>query len=72
MQLQPSNDAVRARRSYHRRRQGRAVVLLEIDEIEVTDFLVTSRFLQSTDIEDRAAVSKALSDLIAQIVKERL
>lgn len=48
-----------------------AVVPVEIDEITVTDFLVASRFLKSTEADDRQAVSRALSDLVDKIAKEK-
>jgi hypothetical protein len=63
-------DRVAAHRA--RRKVGQVVLLVEIDETEVTDFLVSSRLLDPFDIEDRAAIGKALSDLIDKITKEKL
>ena len=65
------SQPTRLQRHRQRRREGLAVVPVEIDEITVTDFLVASRFLKSTEADDRQAVSRALSDLVDKIAKEK-
>ena len=70
--MHASANAERVARCYARRKQGKVVRPVEIDEIEVTDFLIASRFLQVTAIDDKQAVSKALAELIDKIVKEKI
>ena len=72
MNLQPSPSALRHRKFSARRKEGLIVVPVQVDEFAVTDFLVSARFLKSSDVDDRAQVSNALAEMIDRIIKERL
>jgi hypothetical protein len=67
-----SSAAQRFHCARERRRSGLAVLFVTVDEIEVTDFLITTRFLKPCDLDDKQAVSAALSALIDKIVKEKI
>jgi hypothetical protein len=71
MHLQPSNDAVRARRRYQRRRHGLAVFSFEGDEVAVPEILIEAGFLDPCDMENRDAISQALSRWFDVIKKEK-
>ena len=65
------SPTTRLQRHRQRRREGLAVVSVEIDEAVVTDFLIDSKSLNPTEADDRQAVARALSDLIDKIAKEK-
>jgi hypothetical protein len=63
-------DADRLRRHRARQRAGRVVVSVEVDEVVVSEFLITASLLDATQADDRAALAKAVEKLIVIATKE--
>jgi hypothetical protein len=61
-------DAARARRCRQRHRNGRAVVVVEIDIEKTTEYLIDAELLQLAQVEDREAIGVAIRDLIDLLI----
>ena len=64
-------NAARVQRARQRRRQGLVVFSFEGDEIEVPEILIEAKCLDPADIENRDAISKALTRWFDVIKKEK-
>lgn len=59
--------ADRAKRYRRRRSSGRAVLSVEVDEVDLVETLIAAGFLPASQSEDRAAIARATSRLLAAI-----
>jgi hypothetical protein len=65
----PSPAAERTRRWRERRREGRAVLYVEVaDPFELADALVDYGLLQEWNVDDRAAVADAVAELLSLLL----
>ena len=60
-----SRGAIRQRRHRARQRDGKIVIMVEADEVALTEQLVVAGFLPAADMDNRAAVKAALERVIA-------
>jgi hypothetical protein len=60
-----TNVAIRQRRRRQRARRGIVVLPIEVDEVALTEQLVITGFLATTDVDDRSAIKVALERVVA-------
>ena len=59
-----SPEARRSALRYRRRKAGRCILAVEVDETLLADALIANGFLSFTAADDRAAITKALERAI--------
>jgi hypothetical protein len=60
-----TNVAIRQRRRRQRARRGIVVLPIEVDEVALTEQLVITGFLATTDVDDRSAIKVARERAVA-------
>lgn len=68
--VSPCAERQRTRRA--RRAQGRVVLRVEVDEVDVEELLIAEGYLAEWQTDDRGAVQAALGKLIARLVTRDL
>lgn len=64
-----TSSTARQRRYRARRRAGRRVIMLEIDDVEVTAVLESLNFLNPEKSDDEKAIEGALHDMLAVLCR---
>jgi hypothetical protein len=62
-------NAARVQRHYKRRQLGLAVFRIELDEGRLVEEMIVSGFLRPGDVDDRAAVAKALQQAVTAMIE---
>jgi len=63
-----TNAAARMKALRQRERNGRAIVVVEIDIKPVTEYLVDAELLQLAQVEDRQAIGIAIQKLLDRLI----
>lgn len=71
MHVQPSQDAIRARRAYQRRRAGLIVLPIAVDQTALVEALIEARLLDPNRADDRTALTQATARFLEICCKEK-